>query len=208
MGLNKELRRILRESARGTFRESSGFPVTEVNHCHGKGRGHPCGPGEGKGEGDWTQSKFDNLIDELTGPAKAKGSQASDFYSADEIAVGTPSFVPKAVAAPAVVKKATHKMTYPAAGNISGPRASSPQHFGTYRGMEIHTLPSYTTPYYFVNAPGFGGMYHSPSLARIKKQVDTFKDTGLTAHRADRAKASARYQKRKAAKIAYSKFYR
>ena len=170
--LNRELRRILREAARGTFRESTGYPVTEVNHCHGPGRGHPCGPGEGKGE----------------------GSKASDFYSADEMAVGTPGFVPKAAAPAApVAKKTKHAMTYPEGG-----RGSSPQHFGTYRGMEIHTLPSYTTPYYFVNAPGFGSMQHHTSLARIKRQIDTFKDTGVTAHRAERTKASARYQKRKA----------
>ena len=86
-----------------------------------------------------------------------------------------------------------HKMEYPAEG-----ARKNPQHVATYRGMTINTLPSYTTPYYYVDAPGFGSFHHTPSIGRIRRQVDTFKTTGATAAREKKRKGSERYQKRKA----------
>lgn len=194
--LDRELRRILRESARGTFRESSGYPVTEANDCHspagspGGGQfcsskgGQPATGDRARVSQDWRNAmQSAGLRTDRPGRVSksTRGWVASDWASFGYGDVGT---APKP-------KKVSHKMTAPTT-------PSGPQHVGDYRGMEIHTLPSYTTPYYFVNAPGFGSMQHSPSLTRIKRQIDTFKDTGVTAHRAERAKASARYQKRKA----------
>jgi hypothetical protein len=101
--------------------------------------------------------------------------------------VETPVKAPK-------VKKPKVEYVTPGAG-------SNPNHIANYRGMEIHTLPSYTTPYYFVNAPGFGSMQHSPSLTRIKNQINRFKDTGQTARGHEKAKGSARYQKRKKSRL-------
>jgi hypothetical protein len=100
---------------------------------------------------------------------------------------------PGSVNLPGKVKKVSHKMEYPAEG-----ARLNPQHVATYRGMTINTLPSYTTPYYYVDAPGFGSFHHTPSIGRIRRQVDTFKATGATASRASKQKASERYQKRKA----------
>jgi hypothetical protein len=165
--LDHEFDTIVREAARGAFSEASGgYPVLEVNNCHGPGRGHPCTGGAGTG----VQM---------------------------ELPLGKSAVGKKAAAAPAGAspkKAASPKVEWVAPGAGRGPN-----HVATYRGMEIHTLPSYTTPYYFVNAPGFGTMEHSASLGRIKNQINRFKDTGMSARGHHKAKASERYQKQKRA---------
>lgn len=68
-----------------------------------------------------------------------------------------------------------------------------PNYATTHRGVEIHTLPSYTTPYYYAKHPALGTFEHSRSLQRVKNQINDIIDRGMT----PRKKASARYQKRK-----------
>jgi hypothetical protein len=86
-------------------------------------------------------------------------------------------------------KKVSHKFEYAPAGSV---------HMGTYRGMNVHTLPGYVTPYYYVDAPGFGSFHHTPSMGRLKNQINAFKTTGETPSAASKRKGSERYQKRKA----------
>ncbi|SRR6188768_420874 len=69
-----------------------------------------------------------------------------------------------------------------------------PNYVTSHRGVEIHTLPHYTTPYYYGKHPALGSVNHSMSLKRIKNQINDIVDKGMT----PRKKASARYQKRKA----------
>jgi hypothetical protein len=99
------------------------------------------------------------------------------------------------IAGPGAPKKVTHKMEPPPAESLSTQYGTP---FGVYRGMTIRTLSGYMTPYYFADAPGFGSFHHTPSLTRLKRQINVFKDTGATAQRQEKEKASARYQKRKA----------
>jgi hypothetical protein len=190
--LDHEFDAILRESARGDFEEAfDGYPVLEVNNCHGPGRGHPCVGGAGGGEP--TQMKLKLGPGRAGGKPRAWGgaSTGTDTGSGSLLSVKTKDTGSGALTSP---KAAKHKVEYVDTGKGSGP-----YHVANYRGMEIHTLPSYTTPYYYVNAPGFGSMEHSPSFGRIKNQINRFKDTGQTARGHHKAKASERYQKQKRA---------
>lgn len=69
-----------------------------------------------------------------------------------------------------------------------------PNYMATHRGVEIHTLPHYTTPYYYAKHPALGTFHHTMSFQRVKNQINDILDKGMT----PRKKASARYQKRKA----------
>jgi len=155
-------------------------------------------------------------------PGQVAGSTSDpdNPYSAEYQAIGVPGFKPKpggmtATGARAQVsqdwrdamtsaglrtdrpgklpKKVSHKMEYPAEG-----ARRNPQHVATYRGMTINTLPSYTTPYYYVDAPGFGSFEQTPNIGTVKRQINAFKTTGETPTGARKRKGSERYQKRKA----------
>lgn len=160
--------------------------TVEVNHCHGPGKGHPC---DGGGLDPVSQKSADRamgatlarrqiMTHDAPGFSAGKGVKATDYL---------PSYQKD--------KPVKPKVIYHGGG---GPKGSGPHHIATYRDMPIHTLPGYTTPYYYVDAPGFGTMQHSPSFQRIKNQIDRYKDTGKTARGHERSKASARYQRRKA----------
>lgn len=68
-----------------------------------------------------------------------------------------------------------------------------PNYMATHRGVEIHTLPHYTTPYYYAKHPALGTFHHTMSFQRVKNQINDILDKGMT----PRKKASARYQRRK-----------
>jgi len=126
--------------------------------------------------------------------AQAGGRKAwsQDDYNAAVRAYDTVNPPSQKTAAPIAgpgAKKVTHKFEYAPAGSA---------HMGTYRGMNVHTLPGYVTPYYYVDAPGFGSFHHTPSMGRLKNQINAFKTTGETPSAASKRKGSERYQKRKA----------
>lgn len=150
--------------------------VLESNDCH-----NPSGPGGGQfcsGSGGGG-----NLVHDAPGFSAGKAGM-KQTSSAHPLA-------PSAAAVRAAgAKPVKHRFEFAPKG--------SPQ-LGSYRGMNVHTLPGYITPYYYVDAPGFGPMHHTQSFARIKNQINAFKDTGETPRGKQKRKGSERYQKRKAA---------
>jgi hypothetical protein len=186
--------------------------IAEANDCHnppgspaggqfcskgGGGEGFRKTPGRGPGERkpitgpkpDRAQPWLRDLDPGMTaagyhtGPSPALGLTAADVNRALQQARAEQFGVPPKV------KRVSHKLEFAQPGEA---------HMATYRGMKIHTLPGYTTPYYYVDAPGFGSMQHTPSLGRIKNQINRFLTTGQTARGHEKRKASERYQKRKA----------
>lgn len=202
--LDRELGKIFRESARGAFEEVGGFPVLEVNHCHGPGRGHPCTHSSLRvgdrfklnpaGTEEYTKtggSKYRNAKgDEGFVPPNALVYKSAG-YSMDMDTSGTSRAAYLQRAKPAS-KRSPHKVE-----RVSPGPGEHPDLVAKYRGMNINWQRPYQNSYY-VDAPGFGSFMSKRSIGALRKEIDRFVDTGVTQHKAERARASARYQKRKA----------
>lgn len=180
--------------------------VRESNDCHAPDSGRFCSGGRSGRVQDYGVETSRSVSGQRVGKTLATRARSGDEAMAAARAAGHDAHA--AWPAPGgKFAKGTgpfERVAKPKVEYTTNP--ANPNHIANYRGMEIHTLPSYMTPYYFVQAKGkgstqqgFGPMQHSRSLGRVKRQIDTFKDTGQTAAGAERAKWSARYQKRKAA---------
>lgn len=204
--VDDEYERIVAEADAGTYTPAT-F-LREVNHCHGAGSGHPCEPGGKVANPPRVSIRASTYRDKPGFTIRSSGGDrpGARIFTSDRAKAERIKGLLRRGAAGEEIDKVLlgnsddSVMAAPAAKHsLSAPDASKgATHAGDYRGMEIHTLPSYQTPYYYVNAPGFGSMQHSHILSRIKRQIDHFKDTGQTASGHAKAKASARYQKRKA----------
>jgi len=171
-----------------TIPNSAGYEerdLAEYNTCHAPGSGEFCaggrgadahGFGAGKGTASLASRRGKALPDHPDAPKRSAFTVQGKLDRPSSDAKGFSAGKPSANRAARIEQALVNGR----GGRAPGQHATGSQAITSHRGIEIHTLPGYLTPYYYAKHPRLGSMEHSASLRRVKNTINTLLDQGLT----------------------------